>query len=190
MNITEVLDAIQEKHSRLSTECIYDLVECMTLNTFKKNEVIVKQGQYSKMSFLILEGAMRVFYLKDDKDVSDLFAFENEFATSIVSFFSNKPSAHYIQALENTTVAEISKENIDKLCRKHQDLETFVKNIVIDTTLKQQKRISSILFYTAEEKYTHMKDEFKECMDRIPLTHIASFLGMSLETLSRVRARK
>jgi CRP-like cAMP-binding protein len=190
MNIIQVLNEVQQAYTRLSDECIEDLVSVMSLKTFKKNEIIVKQGQYAKMTYLILEGAMRVYYLKDDKDVSDWFAFENEFATSIVSYFSDKPSAHYIQAMEDTTVAEISKENIDRLCKKHPDLETFVKSIVVDTMLKQQKRISSILFYSADEKYSQMQKEFQECLARIPLTHVASFLGMTLETLSRVRARK
>ena len=95
-----------------------------------------------------------------------------------------------MQAIEDTTVAEISKENIDKLSKIHPDLETFVKSIVVDTMLKQQKRISSILFNSAEEKYKQMQAEFQECLPRIPLTHVASFLGMTLETLSRVRGRR
>lgn len=190
MNIHEVLQSIQQTYGRLSPECVLDLTNAMSLRTFKKNEIIVRKGQYSKMSYLILEGSIRVYYLKDDKDVSDWFAFENEFASSIVSYFSDLPSAHFMQAMEELVVAELSKDNIDKLSKKYPELEKFVKSIVVDTMLKQQKRISSILFHNAEEKYATMKEEFKECMNRIPLKHIASFLGMTLETLSRVRANK
>ncbi len=187
MGLTEIVESIQIKYASLSTDCINELIGQLQIRSFAKNEIFVKEGQFSKKAYFIITGSARAYYYKNDKDVTDWFAFESEFICPIVSFFSDKPSPHYIQALEDSTLVEISKEAIDKLAKTHCELESLMKAIVTETMLKQQKRISSILFYSAEDKYKQLLEEYPTILSRIPLTHIASHLGMTLETLSRVR---
>lgn len=187
MGLIETLENIQLKYTSLSTDCISDLIGHLQIRTYEKNEIFVKEGQYSKKAYFIISGSARAYYYKNDKDVTDWFAFENEFICPIVSLFSDRPSPHYIQALECSTLGEISKETIDGLSKTHLELEKLIRVIVTETMLKQQKRISSILFYSAEDKYKQLLQEYPDILNRIPLTHIASHLGMTLETLSRVR---
>jgi len=187
MNLSEIFKSIQIKYTSLSDNCIKDLLNELKIISFAKNEIFVKEGQFSKKAYFVIAGSARAYYYKNDKDITDWFAFEGDFICPIVSFFSNKPSPHYLQAIEDSTLAEISKEKFDELTKTHLELQRLINAIVTETMLKQQKRISSILFYSAEEKYRQLLQEYPNILNRTPLKHIASHLGMTLETLSRVR---
>ncbi|MDX1446657.1 Crp/Fnr family transcriptional regulator, partial [Lishizhenia sp.] len=120
----------------------------------------------------------------------DWFAFENDFISSIVSFFTNQPSPHFIELLEDSVLIEFTREQLDKLSAKHHDFEHLIRVIVTKTMLNQQKRLASIQFQTAEQKYENILAIHPNITNKIPLTHIASYLGITLETLSRIRNPK
>jgi CRP-like cAMP-binding protein len=128
--------------------------------------------------------------LKDDKDITDWFAFENNFICSINSFFLNMPSPHYIEVLEPSILLEISRENINLLSDKYKEFDRLGKIIVTKTMLQQQQRIVSIQFETAQQKYENILKIRPDITKRVALTHIASYLGITLETLSRIRNPK
>ncbi|WMX14937.1 MULTISPECIES: Crp/Fnr family transcriptional regulator [unclassified Aureispira] len=158
--------------------------------TINKGTVVVREGQFSGKAFLIIEGCARAYYLKDGKDVSDWFAFENEFMCSIVSFFSKEPSPHYIEFVEDSIVMEISRDAIDNLCNKYHDFERLISKVVTQTMLGLRERLSSILFNKAQERYEQLIGIRPDITNRVPLMHIASYLGITLETLSRIRNPK
>lgn len=108
----------------------------------------------------------------------------------IVSFFSDKPSPHYVEFIEDSTVLEFSKDSIDKLTSKHHDFERFISRVVTETMLGLCERLYTIQFNKADERYTHLLQIYPNITNRIPLTHIASYLGITLETLSRIRNPK
>ena len=109
---------------------------------------------------------------------------------SIVSFFSEEPSPHYVEFVEDTTVYEFSKEDIDCLAHKYHDFERFISKVVTETMLGLCERLYTIQFHKAEERYDHLLQIYPKITTRIPLTHIASYLGITLETLSRIRNPK
>jgi len=185
MDINEIIYKNQSKFSNLPKECLDKLLNQATLKSFSKHEKLVKEGQYAKKAFYIVEGMARAYYYVNEKDITDWFAFENEIICPIVSFFSEKSSPHSIQVLENSIVVEIHQETVNQLCKEFHEFEYFIREEVTQTMLRQQHRISTILFYTAEQKYLQFLKDHP--YDRIPLMHIASHLGMTLETLSRVR---
>lgn len=159
----------------------------MEVNTYSKGEIIVREGQYASKAYLILQGSARAYYLHNGKDISDWFAFEHEFISSIVSFFDGKPSPHYIEALDNSLIATITKESINQLSNEYHEFERLIRHVVTDTMLKQRQRISSILFHTAEERYRQIELIHPGVNQKVALKHIASYLGITMETLSRVR---
>ncbi|AUP80677.1 Crp/Fnr family transcriptional regulator [Flavivirga eckloniae] len=190
MNSEEILNELGEIYSPLSIECQKEFIDNSKLSNFKKGEIVVREGQYSKKAHLIIQGCARAYYLKDGKDISDWFTFENQFMAPIVSFFSEKPSPHYVEFVEDSTVLEFSKNSMDYLTNKHHDFERFISKVVTETMLGLCERLYTIQFNKAEERYNHLLSIYPDITNRIPLMHIASYLGITLETLSRIRNPK
>ncbi len=84
MDSEKIIQDIGEIYSPLSVECQQELINSFNIITLKKGEIVVREGQYSDKAYLIVKGCSRAYYLKDGKDISDWFAFENEFMSSIV----------------------------------------------------------------------------------------------------------
>lgn len=190
MNFEKVLNEMGNSYSPLSKECQEEFIANSKISTFKKGEIVVRQGEFSKRAYLIIQGCARAYYLKDGKDISDWFTFENEIMASIVSFFSNKPSPHYVEFIEDSIVIEFSKDVVNNLSHKHHDFERFISKVVTETMLGLCERLYTIQFNRAEERYKHLLCIYPNITNRIPLTHIASYLGITLETLSRIRSPK
>ncbi|MDN4165901.1 Crp/Fnr family transcriptional regulator [Cytophagales bacterium LB-30] len=188
MNTEKTLKLIGEIYSPLSHECLQDFVACSKIRSFRRGEIVVKEGQFSEKAYLIIQGCARAYYIKDGKDISDWFTFENQFMAPIVSFFSEKPSPHYVEFVEDSSVLEFSRSNMEALSSKHHDFERFISKVVTETMLGLCERLYTIQFNKADERYTHLLSIYPNITNRIPLTHIASYLGITLETLSRIRS--
>jgi CRP-like cAMP-binding protein len=186
----KILTKIGEIYSPLTPECQQELFINSKLNTFKKGDIVVREGQFSKSVYFIIKGCARAYYLKDGKDISDWFAFEYQFMASIVSFFSDEPSPHYVEFLDDSIVLEFSKESINLLSDRFHDFERLISKVVTETMLGLCERLHTIQFCKAEERYENLMCIYPNVTQRIPLTHIASYLGITLETLSRIRSSK
>lgn len=190
MSPQDSIRALSDNISPLSEECQAELLARSSLKTFSKGEVVVREGQYSKRAFLIVKGSGRAYYLKDGKDISDWFSFENEIMAPIFSFFGDGPSPHYCEFIEDSTALEFSKELMDELGSAHHDFERLISRIVTQTLLGLCTRLNAIQFNRAEERYEQLLQMYPNITNRMPLTHIASYLGITLETLSRIRNPK
>lgn len=187
MNKEKIIDAISEIYSPLTSECKLELSNRTRILRLEKGSTLVKEGQYSDKTFFIVNGCARAYYLKDGKDISDWFAFEMEFISSINSFFLKVPSPHFIELLEDSILLEISREKLEILSDKYHDFERLTKMVVIKTMLQQQARITAMQFHSAQQKYKNLLSIQPTITQRISLTHIASYIGITLETLSRIR---
>ncbi len=190
MELEKIFTEIGNTYSPLSEECQQEFIKKSKINNFKKGDIVVREGQYSQKGYLILKGSARAYYLKDGKDISDWFTFENQFMAPIVSFFSNQPSPHYVEFLEESTVLEFSKETVDQLSSKFHDLERFISRVVTETMLGLCERLNTVQFVKADERYNRLLQIYPGITNRVSLTHIASYLGITLETLSRIRNPK
>ena len=185
-----VVENISSRFTLLTNECKLDLIGSAKIFTVGKGTMIVKEGQNADKLYFIIRGCMRVFYQKNEKDITDWFAFENDFVSSINSFFLEIPSPHFIQTLEETTYMEISRENTLRLMEKHHCFETLARKAITQIMLQLQNRIVSLQFETAQQKYDNLLTIRPDITQRVPLNNIASYLGISLETLSRIRNPK
>ena len=173
----------------LSEECIDNIKNTISILNLKKDEHLVEKGEQAPYLYFISKGIVRVYYIKDGKDITDWLASENQFISSLVSLFTKKPSDQYVQVLEDTQLIAMSHNELEKLYDKYHSLERIGRLITTQNLLRLQERVIALQFYSAKEKYELLLKNNPQIIQRVSLTHIASFLGITLETLSRVRGQ-
>lgn len=190
MEIDKIIKNIETRYMALTDMCRQDLQNASKILSLDKDTVIVREEQFANKVYFIAQGSARSYYLKDGRDITDWFALENDFICSVNSFYLNTPSSLFIEVLEPSILLEISRENVSLLSDKYTEFDRLSKLIVTNTMLRLQQRIVSIQFETAQQKYENLLKLIPGITQRVNLTHIASFLGITLETLSRIRNPK
>jgi len=188
--IDQILQSITEQYCPLSAESLSDIRNIGQIQHFKKGELLAKEGQFSDELYYVAEGGARAYYLLDGKTITDWFAFENDFISSVVSFFLDVPGQHQIEMLEDTTMLVLKRDDVDLLCDKHHDFERLGRLSVTKTMMQLQQRIVSIQFKSSKERYESLLEKYPKIELRAPLGDIASYLGITQETLSRIRNPK
>lgn len=188
--LTKAINIISTQFCPLSAESVADLTNYAELLNFKKGHQLIHEGQYSDELFFIIEGSAKAYYVKDGKIITDWFAFENEFICAINSFFLFIPSPHYIELLEDSTLILIRRADMMTLCNKHHDIERLGRLSATKTMLQLQQRVVSLQFETAQQRYLNLLSQYPHIEQRASLGEIASFLGITQETLSRIRAAR
>ncbi len=187
MEFETIARSICQVYFPLSKECLQDAAQNSTILHAEKNTILVREGQYADITYYLYEGCARAYYLKDGKDITDWFSFEGNFICSINSFFQDIPSPHYIEVLSPAILLAMDRESFLRLSDKHRDFDRLGKYVVTQTMLRLQQRIVSVQFETARQKYENLLKINPDITLRVPLMHIASYLGITLETLSRIR---
>lgn len=174
----------------LPSECTEELNLNSKLLSVSKEVKLVSEGQYSDKVFFVVKGCVRAFYIKEGKDISDWFAFENDFVSAINSFFLEVPSAYFIETVEPAVLLEVRRDVVRSLCDQYRAFERLQLGVVTKTMLQLQSRIVSMQFENARQKYENLLGIRPDIVQRVPLKHIASYLGITLETLSRIRNQR
>lgn len=157
---------------------------------FRKGELLVRIGQVPENFYFICKGLARVYYVRHDQEVTDYFAIDNQFIGALPGLFTQQPSHKAIEALEDAEVDYFSYAAFDKLCERHHDLERAARKMSIFGMMEGQKRIESIRFYSAKERYDELERLYPGITNRAPLKYIASYLGVTQVSISRIRAGK
>ncbi|QAA82648.1 Crp/Fnr family transcriptional regulator [Aequorivita sp. H23M31] len=184
MNLSEFLHSLVP----FSTLELADITSHFEKENISKNTRLIEQGEICKKLYFVETGMGRSYYLKEDgKEVTQWFFGVGKFMTSVDSFFQQTPSLYYLETLEDSILYSISKEEMDLLFAKYQKMEQLGRLVSIEMLTKVVNKLNAIQFQTARERYDYMLAEFPDISYRVPLGHIASYLGMTQETLSRIR---
>ena len=171
-------------------ELFKKLQEIAIPKTFEKGELMHEANAICKHFFLLTSGLARVFYFKDGKDVTVYIAQEEESITAIDSFIQRKKSKYNIEALEDIECIMISREDIDRLSVESHQFEHFSRLFLEKAYMDLAERLDSILLHTTQERYEDLLEKRPDFFQRVPGKHLASFLGMTPENFSRIRAKQ
>jgi CRP-like cAMP-binding protein len=154
-----------------------------------KNEMLITEGKICRHLYFLEQGCLRGFYNLDDKEITHWFGFENDFVTSFHSFITQQPAVENIQLIEGCVLWSISKETLTGLFNQHHEIERLVRIAYEKYYIRLEERFVNAQFRTAMERYQDLLEQSPHIIDRIPLGYIAAYLGISQETLSRIRGR-
>lgn len=154
----------------------------------KKGEQLVVEGQICKNIILVGQGMIRQYYFKHKKDVTEHFSYEGGVAICLESTLKQEPTHLLAEAIEDSIVYYLPYQELLKAAETSWELNIFYRKILEYSLITSQKKADGWRFETAHERYERLWREHPEIIRRAPLAHIASYLLMSPETLSRVRA--
>jgi len=177
------------QYSRLSAGSSQALSLCLKELAFPKGHMLVKHDTVCNFIYFIDSGLTRTFYLKDGKDVTDWISDENSFACSIISFITRKPDRRAIELLEPSVLYSLHYNDLQELCSKHHDIEHFFLQLANFGLVQLQQKFDDLHFATALQRYQTLMATHPTFIQRVPLGMIASYLGITQETLSRIRSQ-
>ncbi|MBE0391511.1 CRP-like cAMP-binding protein [Flavobacterium sp. 7E] len=155
-----------------------------------KNEILLAHGKVSEVSYFILKGCLRIFYINDvDKEVTRYIAFENHWATALVSFITNEPAQETIQVIEKSKILYISHDDFRHLMKTIPKWKEFYSIYLEKAYVNNSKRLMSFTTLDASERYNQLFKINPTIVKRLPNKIVASYINISQETLSRIKSK-
>lgn len=155
----------------------------------KKKTLILSDGKVAQEIYYIISGCMRLFYEKDGKDISAYFFTENMFAGAYDSFTTQQPSRHFIETVDDCYVLSVSYKNFQALFDECHKWNEALRKILEERFLSLHNLFTSQILDSPEERYLDLLKYRPDLLNRIPQHHIATFLGVTPVSLSRIRNR-
>ena len=183
-----IINDFLSKYVILSEPEIEEITNQFKSKTIKKNNFLLREGETCKDIVIVKKGCLRLYYVKDDIEVSVWFAFKESSAIEIYSFISEKPSNYFIQAIEDSEIIYLSKYELNKLYKKIPKTQELMKNFWEDVILNLINRFTSLQKDTAEERYLELLNK-PDYLATIPQKYLASFIGITPTSLSRIRRK-
>lgn len=179
-----------EQYIKLSDNLKSELAERIECHSFKKGELVHNADHICRKSYFIQKGLMRIYFIKDGREITEYFCAENEWVNSPRSFIQQKRDIYYIDTLEPTTCFCLKVGDLGFLFDHFPEMERYARLSMGTVFGHYMERITSMRFTTAKEKYQHFCETYHDIYHRIPLGMVSSYLGIAQETLSRIRAEK
>lgn len=176
------------QHIKIDDEIRYFFENEVTTRTFQKNETISTQDLLNRNVYFVDEGLARTFYYENGKDITTNFFTEGKIFANIDTIFQDAPTRYNMEAIEESVITYCSYRKLEELCNVSLTAANFSRYVLGNLMMQMVRRISSLQYMTAKEKYKNLLDENPGIILRAPLGMIASYLGISQETLSRIRS--
>lgn len=157
---------------------------------YPKGTALVQPDNRSQKVYFIEKGMLRTFYNKDGKDITHFFFDENSFTMSVDTVYFNNPDPYGREVLQNATLRVIHFKEFNALFSGMAVFKEFAFMVAIEYLKKFSDKLFSVQFQTAEQRYRFMMASYPDILSRAPLGHIASYLGITQQTLSVIRAQR
>jgi CRP-like cAMP-binding protein len=173
----------------VSKELLAEVVPKFKREELLKGAYYIKMGRPAQKLGFIESGLVRIYAASEEKEVTQWISTPGYFITELSSFIFQKPSRLHLQAIEDCVIYSITKEDHRELCKSSAEWNEVDKKFIAKCFVTLEDRIFSHLYMTAEERFKQLMDFQPELFNKVPLQYLASMLGMTPETLSRMRKK-
>ncbi len=185
-----VIDGIIDNlYPSISDEGRKQFLSLLVKRKLQKGERLFDDGDICRDLVFVEKGMLRQFYFKNGHDVTEHFSYEGSILISIESFFKQQPTYLLAEALEPSEIYLLSYNQLRSNIASSWDIDTLYRRILEDSLITSQQKADSMRYESASERYNKLLQKQPEVIKRAPLSYIASYLLMTPETLSRVRAQ-
>lgn len=174
----------------ISDEALNLFTACLKKQTIAPKTIIIQSGKLNRNVYFIEKGLTRSFTLFDGKEITSWFSMEGDAACSSFSLYRNQPGFESVETLEETEAYVITTQQLTELYNKYIDIANWARVLQQENFLLLQDIHIARLHLSATERYQKMMKEFPNICNRVNLGYIASFLGITLPSLSRIRASR
>jgi CRP-like cAMP-binding protein len=192
-NLPFMYDILFQHFNKYVTLSEEEFAECKLLfkyKKFRKHQYILQNGEISRYETFILYGCTRTYEVDDSGQEHIIqFGMETWWVGDLHSFLTNSPSRYNIDCLDDTEVLQVPRTEMEKLYDKVPKLERFFRILIQKAYIASMDRIYSNLSKPAHERYQEFIDKYPEIEQRVPNHQIASFLGITPQSLSRIRSQ-
>jgi CRP-like cAMP-binding protein len=165
------------------------IIETVNIQQYKKGAILLREGQISMSAFFVLEGCVRQFCLVDGEDKTINFFTENQWVISMTSISQQIPSGHFMECCIDSTLVVGNREKEEYLYSRFPKLESVSRKVMEKVFAEQQEIMASYATDTPEQRYIKLLKSRPDLFQKIPQYHIASYIGVKPESLSRIRKR-
>lgn len=174
----------------LSPGLVHEIEHHAVIKEYKKGEFILKAGKVSNHTYWILKGLVRSYYLRDGEEISTKFLWDGAPITSTYSYYGRKPGNENYVTLEDTVLASIHYDQMQYLYKTYPEFNVVGRVITERYLYMLEIEVYNLRKQKAEDRYKFIVKHIPQLLQRVPLKHLATYLGVNLETLSRIRAKK
>ena len=172
----------------MSPDVWADMEKILQKKSLKKKDYFLRQGEVCKRLGFITKGYLRVYYLVNGEETTKDFNFENSFCGSYASFSLQQPSLFNAVAMEDTILYTLGRDDLFRVFDLHPTLQKAGRLSIEQMFIRKELREASFLLHTAQQRYDELTAYYPGITGRVPLKHLASYLGIRPETLSRIRS--
>lgn len=166
-----------------------ELIQQFSYEVLPKKELLLEAGQSSDTVYFICKGLVRIYYVKEEKEITNWFIQENMMFAATYSILTGQPNYSSYETLEETHVLKIKYAVLESFYTRYHSLEHMGRKLIQAYYGAFMKKTFDVLFLSAEERYHLFVKGHADLLNRVPLRYVASYLGITQETLSRLRSK-